>query len=195
MDCVFEGVRICRNCALWKDTNNPVPGEGDLDASVMLIGEAPGEREDLTGRPFVGRAGALLDKLLAGIDLARSGVFIANVVKHRPPGNRDPKEEEIRACSPYLYEQISIIEPEIIVPLGRHATQFVLSHVPGDFGKITEIRGKIIQAEISGNHVRIIPTIHPAAALYNPAYRVSLEEDFRTIQAELAKVPVKERRP
>jgi uracil-DNA glycosylase len=194
MDCVFEGIRICRNCGLWKDANNPVPGEGSLDASVMLIGEAPGEREDLTGRPFVGRAGALLDKLLAGIGLARSEVFIANVVKHRPPGNRDPTGEEIRACSPYLYEQISIIEPDIIVPLGRHATEFVLSHVPGSFGKITDIRGRIIQADIFGHDVRIIPTIHPAAALYNPAYREGLLEDFQTIQNELAKMPARERR-
>lgn len=176
----------CRKCPLWEDTHHAVPGEGNPRADLMLIGEAPGKQEDLTGRPFVGRAGRLLEGLLAGIGLSRDDVFIANIVKHRPPGNRDPGEEEIRACTPYLEEQIRIVGPKVIVMLGRHSSRYILSFLPVEFDRITEIRGTVYPGTLFGHPVRLIPTLHPAAALYNPAYREALEEDFRLIGRELA---------
>ena len=176
----------CRKCPLWENTHHAVPGEGNPGADLMLIGEAPGMQEDLTGRPFVGRAGKLLDSLLSGIGLARDDVFIANIVKHRPPGNRDPRDEEILACTPYLEEQIRLVAPEVIVMLGRHSSRYILSFLPVEFNKITEIRGTVYPALLFGHPVRLIPTLHPAAALYSPGYREALEEDFRMIKRELA---------
>ena len=176
----------CRKCPLWEDTHRAVPGEGNAGARLMLIGEAPGKQEDLTGRPFVGRAGKLLEGLLSGIGLTRGDVFIANIVKHRPPGNRDPRDEEIRACTPYLEEQIRVIAPKVIVTLGRHSSRHILSLLPVEFDRITEVRGSVYPAVLFGRPVRLIPTLHPAAALYNPAYREALEEDFRVIGRELA---------
>jgi DNA polymerase len=180
----------CRRCSLWMNTNHAVPGEGNPHASLMFIGEAPGKQEDLTGRPFVGRAGRLLDDLLAGIGLSRESVFIANIVKHRPPGNRDPRPEEIRACTPYLEEQIRTIGPKVIVMLGRHSSRYILSHLHVEFDRITEIRGRVYRGVLFGRPVSLIPTLHPAAALYNPGYREALEEDFRVIERELAAADV-----
>lgn len=178
-------INECRKCPLWENTHHAVPGEGDAGARLMLIGEAPGKQEDLTGQPFVGRAGGLLEDLLTEIDLSRDEVFIANIVKHRPPGNRDPRESEIRACTPYLEEQIRIIEPEVIVTLGRHSSRYILSFLPVEFDRITDIRGNIYPCSLFGHPVRLIPTLHPAAALYNPAYREALAEDFRIVGQEL----------
>ena len=175
----------CRKCPLWENTHHAVPGEGNPGADLMLIGEAPGKQEDLTGRPFVGRAGKLLEGLLAGIGLTRDDIFIANIVKHRPPGNRDPRDEEILACTPYLEEQIRIVAPKVIVMLGRHSSRYVLSFVPVEFDRITEIRGTVYPGLLFGHPVRLIPTLHPAAALYNPAYLEALKEDFQVIGREL----------
>ncbi len=176
----------CRRCPLWEGACHAVPGDGNPGADLMLIGEAPGKQEDLIGKPFVGRAGKLLDSLLAGIDLSRDDIFIANIVKHRPPENRDPREEEIQACTPYLEEQIRIIRPKVIVMLGRHSSRYILSLLPVEFNKITEIRGTVYSTLLFGHPVRLIPTLHPAAALYSPGYREALDEDFRTIKRELA---------
>jgi DNA polymerase len=176
----------CRKCPLWENTHHAVPGDGNPRADLMLIGEAPGKQEDLTGKPFVGRAGKLLEGLLSGIGLSRDDVFIANIVKHRPPGNRDPRDEEVQACTPYLEEQIRLIGPKAIVMLGRHSSRYILSFLPVEFDRITEIRGTVYPALLFGRPVRLIPTLHPAAALYNPAYRAALEEDFRIIGRELA---------
>lgn len=177
----------CRKCPLWENTHHAVPGDGDIRAGLMLIGEAPGKQEDLTGRPFVGRAGKLLDGLLSGIGLTRDDVFIANIVKHRPPGNRDPRDEEIRACTPYLEEQIRIIEPGVIVTLGRHSSRYILSFLAIEFDRITDIRGTVYPGSLFGHPVCLIPTLHPAAALYNPAYREALAEDFAIARRELAR--------
>ncbi|MBP7411835.1 MAG: uracil-DNA glycosylase [Methanoculleus sp.] len=176
----------CRKCPLWENSHHAVPGEGDARAGLMLIGEAPGKQEDLTGRPFVGRAGKFLEGLLAGIGLSRDEVFIANIVKHRPPENRDPRDEEVRACTPYLEEQIRIVRPRVIVMLGRHSSRHILSLLPVAFDRITEVRGTVYPCSLFGHPVRLIPTLHPAAALYNPAYREALEEDFRVVGRELA---------
>lgn len=185
MDGIAAEVSVCRKCRLWQYARNPVPGEGNIDASLMFIGEAPGNREDIQGRPFVGSAGKLLNNLLSGIGLQREDVFISNIVKHRPPENREPKTDEIEACAPYLDRQIQIIEPAVIVTLGNHSTKYILSRLNIEFNGITRVRGQVYREALSGVQVRIIPTFHPAAVLYNPAYRAGLEEDFRKIKKEL----------
>lgn len=185
MDELVAEVRVCRRCRLWRHAKNPVPGVGSLDASIMFIGEAPGYWEDVKGRPFVGAAGKLLDELLSSIDITRDDVYIGNVVKHRPPMNRDPRSDEIEACAPYLDRQIQIIKPKIIVTLGRHSTRHILSKVNVEVRGITAVRGRIYNKELLNLQVKIMPTFHPAAALYNPRYRSALEEDFQRIKSEL----------
>ncbi len=185
IDELVAEVQVCRKCRLWKHVRNPVPGEGNLDASLMLIGEAPGNQEDIKGRPFVGSAGKLLSTLLSGIGLKREDVYISNIVKHRPPENREPKTDEIAACTPYLDRQIQIIKPKIITTLGKHSAKYILSMVGVEVKGLAEVRGRIYTERLFGVPVRIIPTYHPAAVLYNPSYRSGLEEDFQKIKTEL----------
>jgi uracil-DNA glycosylase family 4 len=182
LDELSHEIHACRRCPLWENTHQAVPGEGNPSATVFFIGEAPGEKEDLTGRPFVGRAGSRLTALITGAGLSREEVFIGNIVKHRPPGNRDPRSDEIAVCSPWLDRQIQVIRPRILVPLGRHSSRYILSKTGIVFEKITDIRGTIVPAELWQIPVLIVPTLHPAAALYSPRYRKDLEEDFMTIK-------------
>lgn len=171
----------CKKCPLWRTRTNAVPGEGSLNTDIMFIGEAPGRNEDLQGRPFVGAAGKLLTELISKIGLQRSEVYITNVVKCRPPGNRDPTPEEIKACSPYLDKQIQIIKPKIIITLGRHSTKYILSKANIKVNSITKVHGKVFRLNIYNMHIKVIPTYHPAAALYNPRIRSILENDFVNI--------------
>ena len=175
MDSLQEIARLvaqCTDCDLHQGRNNAVPGEGAADAELMFIGEGPGSQEDLQGRPFVGPAGRFLDELLASIGLRREQVFIANMVKCRPPQNRDPLPGEIGACSKYLNRQIELINPTLIVTLGRFSlTRFF----PGE--SITRARGRLRERE--GR--RIYPIMHPAAALYRQEMRSSIVEDFKRI--------------
>lgn len=176
----------CKKCPLWRTRRNPVPGEGNPDARLMFVGEAPGETEDATGRPFVGRAGKLLDRLIRGMGLRREEVYIANVLKCRPPGNRDPTEEEIENCLPFLVRQIKLIRPRIIVTLGRYSAA-VISRLAGiRFRGITRERGVPRRISLLGMEVIFLPTYHPAAALYKPPLLESLQKDFRTL-AEVIK--------
>ena len=172
----------CKKCSLWKYRKNPVPGEGNISAEVMFIGEAPGKSEDEQGRPFVGAAGKLLTQLINSIELSREEVYITNVLKCRPPNNRDPLLIEIEACTPYLNRQIAIIKPKIIMTLGNHSTKYILKKLKIQFRGITRARGKIYSGTISGVIVKVIPTFHPAAALYNPRFKRYLEEDFMTLK-------------
>lgn len=176
---IAEEIKSCRRCPLWERAQKAVPGEGNPHARIFFIGEAPGAREDAEGRPFIGRAGQLLTELLTAIGVKRDDVFITNVVKHRPPGNRDPAPEEVAACRPFLERQIETIDPEIIVTLGNHALEFVT----GAQG-ISGMRGKIMQKEIAGKTRKIIPTFHPAALIYNNQLRPVAEKDFQLIKRE-----------
>ena len=176
---LVEEIGRCTKCPLHLSRKRAVPGEGPLDADVMLVGEAPGRVEDDTGRPFVGPAGRLLTALLESIGLRRERVYITNVVKCRPPNNRDPSEEELGACAGYLLEQIRLITPRTIVLLGRIAGKHVYSLAGLKWPGVREARGKIVPASIGGVRVRLVATFHPAAALYNPALRRELEEDFK----------------
>jgi DNA polymerase len=175
---------------LSEEATHVVFGKGNPHAKILFIGEAPGEKEDLEGIPFVGRAGKELDKALSGIGLSLDDVYVANILKYRPPKNRDPNKDEMLAHTPYLIKQIEIIRPTIIATLGNYATKFVLNgfspkgmqKVPG----ISTIHGKEHEKEINGNNYLVIPIYHPAAMMYNPKVRVSFEEDFSIFASILA---------
>lgn len=166
-------VESCRRCPLCDGRTQTVFGVGNPHARVMFIGEAPGKNEDLQGEPFVGAAGHYLNELLGCAGLRREDVFIANVLKCRPPGNRDPRPEEIQTCTPFLREQTRTIDPEVLVTLGKFSTQFVLKTQVG----ITRLHGRIQRA----GKFLVFPIFHPAAALYDGAKREALENDFVTL--------------
>ena len=164
-------------CAeLAASATNIVPGEGNPDADIVFIGEAPGRQEDLTGKPFIGAAGKLLSELLAGIGLNREDVFITSIVKYRPPNNRDPRPSEKEESWPYLLRQLRVIEPKLVVTLGRHSMGYF---VPNQ--TITQAHGTLIE----GGEWPVLPVYHPAAALYNNKLRVTLQEDFAALAAAL----------
>ena len=175
----YYRIKNCRSCELGSTRINFVFGSGNASASILFIGEAPGKNEDLQGKPFVGQAGKILDGLLAGIGLSRNEVFIANVLKCRPPANRDPAIDEINTCKQYLFEQIEIIDPAVICTLGKYSTQLILNTTEG----ITKLRGNIF--EINGRLV--LPINHPAAVLYTPSRISVLREDFNRIKSVLDK--------
>lgn len=162
----------------------PVIGEGDLHARVMFVGEAPGKQEAKTGRPFVGAAGKTLDKLLKSIGVAREDVYITNIVKDRPPDNRDPHKEEIELYAPFLRRQIEIIQPKIIATLGRFAMDFILAELdlPEQGKRIGALHGEVLSAQTSYGEIAIVPLYHPAAALYNDQLQDVMEEDFRVLK-------------
>jgi uracil-DNA glycosylase len=170
----YYRIKNCRSCELGSTRINFVFGSGNANASILFIGEAPGKNEDLQGKPFVGQAGKILDGLLAGIGLSRNEVFIANVLKCRPPENRDPAIDEIITCKQYLFEQIEIIDPAVICTLGKYSTQLILNTTEG----ITKLRGNIFNV----NGRLVLPINHPAAALYTPSRISVLKEDFNRIK-------------
>ena len=173
-------VESCRRCPLCDGRTQTVFGVGNPHARVMFIGEAPGKNEDLQGEPFVGAAGHYLNELLGCAGLRREDVFIANVLKCRPPGNRDPRPEEIQTCTPFLREQTRTIDPEVLVTLGKFSTQFVLKTQVG----ITRLHGRVQRA----GKFLVFPIFHPAAALYDGAKREALENDFVTLGQLLCQI-------
>ena len=177
-----DEVAACRRCDLHRTRTRAVPGEGDPHAQLMFVGEAPGYHEDQQGRPFVGAAGKLLEELLASIGLRREQVFIANVLKSRPPNNRDPRPEEIAACQPYLWRQVELIRPRVICTLGNFATRLL----SGDPAGITRVHGHPRLAEVAGVRLYLYPIFHPAAALYTPAMLETLRADFLRLPELLA---------
>lgn len=171
---IAEMVRTCTRCPLYATATNPVPGEGSATAQLMCIGEAPGATEDETGRPFVGQAGQLLTNILGAINLRRDEVFIANVMKHRPPGNRNPTPDEITACSPYLLRQLELIRPKVILALGTFAAQTLLD--------TTTPIGKLRGALHWYHGTPLIATYHPAALLRNPGWKKPTWEDVKLVR-------------
>jgi DNA polymerase len=170
-------VSSCTKCRLSETRTQVVFGSGNPDADLIFVGEAPGFHEDKQGLPFVGQAGKLLEKLLAGIGLERSDVYIANVLKCRPPGNRDPNPDEIEACEAHLFRQIELIRPKVVATLGNFATKLLSGKPLG----ITRVHGQEQWTTLGGNRVMLYPLYHPAAALYTPAMLKILEEDFRRL--------------
>jgi len=166
-------VAECKKCELHKFAISHVPGHGNPDAKIVFIGEAPGEQEDKQGLPFVGNSGKLLDKLLNTIQLQRDEVYICNILKHRPPNNRDPLPEEIKVCTPYLKAQLEIIKPQIIITLGRFSMNYFF---PLDL--ISKVRGQIRKIVWHDLDLTIIPVYHPSAGLRNGAMLSALQSDF-----------------
>ena len=179
---LYHEVRDCRRCPLSATRTNTVFGMGNADADLMFVGEAPGAEEDRQGKPFVGRAGKLLDQLLGEVGMERSrDTFICNVLKSRPPGNRDPQPDEIEACRPYLETQIELIEPLVICTLGNFATKLLSGRPTG----ITRCCGRPQERQLGGRPVTLYPLFHPAAALRTPSVLERLREDFARIPALL----------
>ena len=172
-----EETASCTKCALANGRTHVVFGSGNPDAELMFVGEAPGFHEDQQGLPFVGQAGKLLDRLLEGIGLTRGDVMVVNVLKCRPPGNRDPMPEEIAACEPHLFRQIELIEPTLVATLGNFATKLLSGRPAG----ITRVHGQVQEVTLGARRVLLYPLYHPAAALYTPSMLEVLESDFARI--------------
>jgi len=185
LEYVSRLIAKCQKCPLSKTATNPVPGSGSPDAKIVFIGEAPGFFEDQQGLPFVGNSGKLLDKLLSGIGIPRQDVFICNILKHRPPENRDPLPEEIKVCTPYLKAQLEILRPQIIVTLGRFALNYFLP-----LESISRIHGQIRKINWQGLDVNLIPLYHPSAGLRNGEMLRALETDFQKIDSFLHPQPL-----
>jgi uracil-DNA glycosylase family 4 len=177
LDRIAKEVAACRKCRLHASRKNPVPGEGPADSRILFIGEGPGFHENEQGRPFVGAAGKFLEELLGLIGLRRNQVFICNVVKCRPPENRDPLPDEIDACRPYLDAQIAAVNPPVIVTLGRYsmARYFGAAKISAVHGKASQVDGRLVVA-----------MFHPAAALHQPALKTSIQDDFRKLPGLIA---------
>ncbi len=182
LDAIAAEVIVCTKCPLWKTRKNAVPGDGDADTEIMFVGEAPGYWEDVQGRPFVGGAGKFLDTMLTETGLAREDVFICNVLKCRPPKNREPLPAEIQTCTPYLSRQILAIQPRFIATLGNHSTAYIFSKAALTFNGITQAHGKFYSASILGLQISVFPTFHPAAALYSAKYKQRITEDFKLLK-------------
>jgi len=173
-----EKIEKCHQCPLWKKRTNSVPGEGNPKTRIIFIGEAPGKIEDLTGHPFVGQAGKLLNKLLKLADLKRNKTWIGSVIKCRPPKNRPPKPQELKACKKWINKQIKTIKPKIIVSLGS----FALHHFLPKSVKITQIHGQPKKIIFAGRKIILLPMFHPAAGLRSARTKKNLEEDFHKIK-------------
>jgi len=184
---LYEEVKDCQKCSLWKTRTQTVFGVGNENAEILLVGEAPGYYEDKQGEPFVGAAGKLLDELLASIGLNREKVYITNILKSRPPGNRDPLPEEIEACKPYLIEQIKIINPAVIVSLGAFASRVLLEKNIS----MKQVHGRGFWVK---EH-NVFPIYHPAAALHSPNTKETLEQDFLALKDFLSEGTNKETKP
>jgi DNA polymerase len=183
LDAYGAEIAGCTRCRLSDARTQVVFGVGNPDADLMFVGEAPGFHEDKQGYPFVGQAGKLLDQLLGGIGMTREDVYIANVIKCRPPGNRDPQPDEIEACESHLFRQISLIEPKVVATLGNFATKLLSGKPTG----ITRVHGAEQETTLGGRKVLLYPLYHPAAALYTPAMLKVLEEDFGRLPALLGR--------
>jgi len=185
---IRDEVINCKKCPLYeeriKDGFYPVIGEGNHQAKIMFIGEAPGLQEAKTGRPFCGRSGRILDELLGSVSIKRENVYITNILKDRPPKNRDPQKEEIKICVSYLERQIELIEPVVICSLGRYAMEFLmLKFGLGDvIEPISKIHGKVFEVKILSQNIKIIPFYHPAVATYNPNMKEVLQKDFQVLK-------------
>ena len=181
---IKEEIIHCQKCPLWRTRIKPVPGEGSLKAKIMFIGEAPGANEDREGRPFCGAAGKVLDHLLEIANLKREEIFITNILKCRPPQNRDPQKEEINACSPYLKEQIEIIKPKIICTLGNYSTAYIFEKyaLKDKIQGISKIHGQVFEIKNLFQSIKIIPFYHPAVVTYNINMKTTLEKDFQVLK-------------
>ncbi len=182
-----QEITNCQKCDLHKTRTNAVVGQGNENTDIMLIGEAPGFNEDKQGFPFVGRAGKVLDEVLKSTNLSREEIYIANILKCRPPKNRNPKNQEIKTCTIHLNKQIELINPKIICCLGNFASQFIMEkfNIGDKFEGISKVRGQIFKVTTLEGTLKIMPMFHPAVATYNPQKIEILKQDFAKIKKEL----------
>jgi DNA polymerase len=186
---IHDEVMVCGRCRLAEQRRNAVPGEGNASAEMMFVGEAPGRQEDLRGRPFVGAAGRFLDELLHEAGFSRDAVYITNVIKCRPPRNRDPRPDEIATCAElYLARQIQAIRPKLLIMLGRHSTSYILSEEGIKVDGITKVRGRRYEIKSFGFPIVAMPMLHPAASLYNAKYKDMLKHDFRILSTQVERL-------
>ncbi|MBZ9578537.1 uracil-DNA glycosylase [Patescibacteria group bacterium] len=174
----------CKKCPLYKTRTYPVVGEGSHRAKILFCGEGPGFNEDRTGYPFCGAAGKILDELLESVGIKRKEVYITNILKCRPPKNRKPKSEEIKACTPYLERQIEIIKPKVVCALGNYSTVFIFEKygLKNQIQGISKIHGKVFEVKTLFKSIKIIPFYHPAVATYNRNMKEILEKDFKVLE-------------
>ena len=185
LDRIEHIVKKCKECSLNETCSKPVFGEGNFNARIMFIGEAPGRNEDELGRPFVGKAGKIFDEMLVAIGISRNNVYISNILKCRPPKNRNPSKIEIKKCSDYIDKQIEIISPDIIVPMGNYANNYIFNKFKLKIEKISKIHGKIYSVNSYHKKLKIIPIHHPAAAIYNKIIKNNLLKDFKIIKKNI----------
>jgi len=188
MSDVANAIRVCERCRLHEERLNTVPGEGDLSSTVVFVGEAPGRKEDESGRPFVGSAGKLLDVALKRVGLTRSQVYISNVVKCRPPGNRRPRSDEVAACTRFIDEQLGIIAPRVIAPMGNSALHHVFRRFGLGRAVVGEVHGRPHYVSFGWGEGVVFPLYHPAAILYNRSLEVELHADLEALVALLGSV-------
>ncbi|MCK4809618.1 MAG: uracil-DNA glycosylase [Candidatus Omnitrophica bacterium] len=181
---IEKEVRNCQKCPLAATRLNVVPGEGSISSHILFIGEAPGAAEDETGKPFCGRAGKVLDELLFKAGLKRNDIYISNILKCRPPGNRNPKDEEIKACSGYLDRQVDLIKPKIIGCLGNFSTRYIMEKfgLKNRAQGISKIHGQVFITPVSQGSIKIVPLYHPAVVTYNANMISVLEKDFSMLK-------------
>jgi len=191
---IKKEVLECKKCSLYKERLKnkfySVIGEGNHQANIVFVGEAPGLQEAKSGRPFCGAAGKILDELLESVKINREDVYITNILKDRPPGNRDPQLEEIKVCTPYLERQIEIIKPKIVCPLGRYSMKFLMEkfELEDHLKEISKIHGQSFKVDKFFHNFTIIPFYHPAVAAYNPNMRDVLKKDFKNLKTLLEKL-------
>jgi len=176
-------INNCKKCSLWRTRNKPLVGDGSVNAEILVVGESPGYYEDLQGRAFVGEAGKILDKLLGLINLERKDIYITNVLKCHPPKNHEPNRQEIDSCIRYLYRQIDIIKPRIIITLGKFASKEVFDKFNLGFTRISELHGRVYEVKTLSGNMKIIPLYHPAVACYHNEMLGLLKEDFRKLKS------------
>jgi uracil-DNA glycosylase family 4 len=181
MDGVRDRAQVCMRCGLWESRTNAVVGSGGLDSEIVLVGEAPGRTEDEMGLPFVGRAGKMLDEILGKAGLSRDDLFITNLVKCRPPNNRRPKRSEIGSCEPYLVEQLEIIEPRVIAPMGNSPLGYFFRRYGLKSAVIGDVHGEAFLVDEKWGRVTVFPLYHPAAAIYNRGLTEVLEDDMKRL--------------
>ena len=175
-------INNCKKCDLYKTRNKPLIGDGSINAKILVIGESPGYNEDIQGRAFVGEAGEILDQLLGLINLKRNEIYITNILKCHPPKNHNPSKQEIDSCIEYLYRQINIIKPRVILTLGKYASKEIFAKFNLEFSRISELHAKIFEAETEFDKIKLIPLYHPAVACYHSEMLNVLKDDFRKLR-------------
>lgn len=182
MEKLSSEIENCKKCKLWKTRNKPLVGDGPINAKILFVGESPGYNEDLQGKAFVGEAGKILDKLLALINLKRDEMYITNVLKCHPPKNHSPTRDEIDSCIQYLYRQINIINPEVIITLGKYASREVFANFNLEFSMISKEHGRVFESKAGDRKIKIISLYHPAVACYHNEMLDTIKEDFRKLK-------------